>query len=572
MHFYASKVGLRYALLGASLLTFGCTATISGDAPSGAVTIAPPGGAGAGGSTGPQSAAVDGAGPRPLQRLTQRQYLSSVEDLLGGGALPEPVQRFTPESVGESGFIGVLPAVGTLDARLYMEAAEAFTGQATARIGELAPCSAGSDESGCVQTFIQSFARKAYRRPLESSEKAELLAVFTAGRALGYDYAKSVGLVIQAVLQSPFFLYQWELGARPATANAGQIALTSHELAARLSFSLWGRLPDAELARAADAQELTTAEALAAQARRLLADTSHTADTLWDFYVQWLFIKSGPALLGQLTKNPSLFPAFDENLKSSMVAEARGFLERVVLTEGGSLTDLTTSRWSLVDGRLASVYGLTTVSGDTLVKSDLPTGQRSGLFTQPLFLAALSSDGGTLPPRMGKTLWTRMLCGEMAAIPANVPEPKPPAPNVTTRERFSEHAEGGCKGCHQFLDPLGFAFENYDALGRFRTMEGERTVDASGALTLPSGQQVAFQNAVELLGQLASSEDFSRCFSDQWLRYVLGRRLLPSDAATPSTIHEAFKGAGLNVKELLVRVVSSQPFSHRTVAEGEVVQ
>jgi Protein of unknown function (DUF1592)/Protein of unknown function (DUF1588)/Protein of unknown function (DUF1595)/Protein of unknown function (DUF1585)/Protein of unknown function (DUF1587) len=581
MQFFPHSVSSLRLLLGlslVSLLPLGCTASISGDTPPGDAPGLPGGGAGptggssATGGTGATSPLGQGAGPRPLQRLTIRQYLSSIEDLLGAGATPEAVQRFTPESVGESGFIGLLPAVGTLDARGYMEAAEAFTTRSSARIRELSPCATGTDESACARSFIQSFARKAYRRPLEASELDELLAVFTSGRALGYDYAKSLNLVVQAVLESPFFLYQWELGAHPAKAVNGDVALTNHELAARLSLSLWGRLPDAELSRAADAGELTSPDALSTQAKRLLADVQHTSDTLWDFYVQWLYIKSTPALTSQLKKNPQLFPAFDDSLKTSMLAEARGFLDKVVLTDSGSLTDLATARWSLLDGRLASVYGASGVSGDALARTDLPGGQRSGLFTQPLFLAALSSDGGTLPPRMGKTLWTRILCGEMAAIPANVPPPKDPAPNVTTRERFATHSEGACKGCHQFLDPLGFAFENYDALGRYRTKEGERDVDASGTVAFPSGQQAQFQNAVELLQQVATSADFSRCFSDQWLRYALGRRLVDADAGTPASVHDAFKGSGLNVKALWLAAVGSKAFAHRAVAEGEVVQ
>lgn len=549
----------------------GCTATIDGgsipDASAGAA-----GQAGMGGSF-PMTpmGQAQGAGPRPLLRLTQRQYVSSVKDLLATTSVPEPIQRFTPEGIGESGFIGVLPAVSTLDARLYLESAEAFTKQASVRISELAACAPGADQTDCARTFARTLARQAYRRPLEVAEADELVAVYSAGRALGYDYDKAIALVVQAVLQSPFFLYQWELGAQPARARDGLVALTHHEVASRLAYGLWGTLPDAELSRAADAGELGDTAAIVAQARRLLSDTTRAAETLWDFYTQWLFLKSSRSVVSDMTKNPDTFPDFSDALKSSMVAEAQGFLSQVVLTDDGSLQDLATARWSLVDARLAPLYGVS-ASGDALLRTELPASERSGLFTQPLFLAALSSDGGTLPPRMGNTMWTRILCGEMAAIPANVPQPEPAAPDVTTRERFSVHAQGGCVGCHRMLDPLGFAFENYDALGRYRTKEGSRDVDTSGALDLPSGQHVQFDNAIELLDQVAVSEDFSRCFSDQWLRYSLGRRLVDADAGTPVGVHEAFKSSGLKVKELLLSVVSSKSFLYRAVGEGEVVQ
>lgn len=553
----------------------GCTASIDGNPIAGSLAAA----GGQGSATGGTGASfpmttlgqAQGAGPRPFLRLTQRQYVSSVKDLLATTSVPEPLQRFTPEAIGESGFIGALPAVSTLDARVYMESAEAFGKQAGARISELSSCAAGADQKVCAKTFVQAFARKAYRRALEATEADELVAVYSAGRTLGYDYDKAIGLVVQAVLQSPFFLYQWELGAQPATAQDGLVALTNQEVASRLAYSLWGTLPDAELSRAADAGELTRPDAVIAQARRLLSDTARAADTLWDFYTQWLFLKSSRSVVSDLTKNAAIFPEFNDALKGSMVAEAQGFLNQVVLTDNGSLTDLATARWSLLDARVAPLYGMS-ASGDALSRTELPATQRSGLFTQPLFLAALSSDGGTLPPRMGKTLWTRMLCGEMAAIPANVPPPGPAAPNVTTRERFSTHAQGACVGCHRVLDPLGFAFENYDAIGRFRKQEGSRDVDASGSLDLPSGQHVEFDNAVELLSQVAGSEDFSRCFSDQWLRYSLGRRLVDADAGTPVSVHEAFKGSGLKVKELLLSLVSSKSFLYRTVSEGEVLK
>jgi len=553
----------------------GCTASIEGDLPTGSSAGA--GGAGGAGAASPpfpmtSSGEPQGAGPGPLMRLTRRQYVNAARELLGSSALPEAVSRFTPEAVSESGFVGVLPAVATIDARGYLEAAEDFVNSGTAHLTQLAACSAIVEEADCAKGFVQRFAGKAYRRPLEPREIDELVAVYTQGRTLGYGYDQAIALVAQAVLQSPFFLYRWELGAKPAEAKNGQVALTGHELASRLSFGIWGSLPDAELGRAADAGELASPAAVAEQTRRLLGDVARTSETLWDFYAQWVFVKTPAGLADQLKKNPELFPEFDDALRAAMIGETRGFLDRVILSDSGSLGDLSTARWSLVDQRLASLYGVTTSATSSTTRTELPATERSGLFTQPLFLSALSSDGGTLPPRMGKTVWTRLLCGPMAAVPADVPKPQAPAPGVTTRERFSMHSEGSCKGCHNVLDPLGFAFENYDAIGRYRTMEGSRAVDASGQLDLPSGKHLAFQNAVELLSQLVESEDFSRCFSQQWLRYALGRPLVEADAGTPTSVHDAFKASGLNVKELLVAALSSKAFMYRTVAEGEVVQ
>jgi Protein of unknown function (DUF1592)/Protein of unknown function (DUF1588)/Protein of unknown function (DUF1595)/Protein of unknown function (DUF1585) len=551
----------------------GCTASVEGDKPAGSAAAVGGGGGSAGAPPFPMTSSGEpqGAGPRPLMRLTRRQYVNAAKELLGSSALPEAVSRFTPEAVSESGFVGVLPAVATIDARGYLEAAEDFVKGGAAHLAQLSTCAPGVEQADCAKGFVQKFAGKAYRRPLEPSEIDELVAVYTQGRTVGYDYDQAIALVAQAVLQSPFFLYRWELGAKPAKAQDGHVALNGHEMASRLSFGIWGSLPDQELARAADAGELASPGAVAEQARRLLADVARTSDTLWDFYAQWVFVKPPASLTDQLKKNPELFPEFDDALREAMIGETRGFLERAILIDSGSLGDLSTARWSLVDQRLASLYGVTSTAA-SLTRTELPATERSGLFTQPLFLAALSSDGGTLPPRMGKTIWTRMLCGPMAAIPADVPLPAAPTPGVTTRERFSLHAEGSCKGCHNILDPLGFAFENYDAIGRYRTLEGNRAVDASGQFDLPSGKHLVFQNAVELLSQLAESEDFSRCFSEQWLRYALGRPLVAADAGTPASVHDAFKASGLNIKELLVTALSSKAFMYRTVAEGEVVQ
>src|SRR5688572_290447 len=198
--------------------------------------------------------------------------------------------------------------------------------------------------------------------------------------------------------------------------------------------------------------------------------------------------------------------------------------------------------------------------------------QRAGLFTQLTFLTMHGDSEGSFPTRRGAEVLRRVLCLDVE-VPANmeIPELKPPAPGITTRQRFEEHSKTACASCHVLLDPIGFAFENYDGIGRYRTTDNGQPVDASGTLQLGSGAPVRFKDAVELMPALAAAEEVRSCMATQWARYLLRREESKGDMPSLEGVLKAFRASSYDMRELLVAIVSSDAFTRRTPAVGEVL-
>jgi hypothetical protein len=216
---------------------------------------------------------------------------------------------------------------------------------------------------------------------------------------------------------------------------------------------------------------------------------------------------------------------------------------------------------------LAGIYGAS-AGGDALGHLPLNPMERSGLFTMAGFMAASANTTGSNPARRGKLLWEALMCGTIPAPPADVPPVEPPSETTTTRQRFEMHSQSPCAGaCHQLFDPLGFAFENYDGIGAYRTQENGMPVDASGTLVTPAGGIVQFQNAVELLSALSGSFEVDRCIAEHWFRYMLGRPLVDADRGALEAAYRA-SGAGpateFSVRDLLVHAVETSAFLMRS--------
>jgi hypothetical protein len=444
-----------------------------------------------------------------------------------------------------------------------MSASETLARAATADMPALLGCDPAQDgEDACVDQFIASFGLRAYRRALASDELTELRELYAAQKT-AHGFPTAVQLVLQAMLQSPDFLYRVELGA--PTATPAVVQLTGHEIATRLSYLLWGTTPTPELLAAASAGELDDAAGIEQHAREMLAD-ARSHQTVNSFHEQWLDLE----LLETTGKDPEVYPEFDDTLRAAMREETLRFAEYVVFEDDGSVEALLTSPFSFVNAPLAAIYGESGSFGDELVRTDLDAGQRMGLLTQPSLLSVFAKSNQSSPVHRGKFVRERVLCQQLSPPPAGlVIVPPDPAPDASTRERFAEHSENAqCAGCHALMDPIGFGFEHYDGIGRYRDMDGTFQVDASGQVNSSRDADGAFDGAIELAQRLAQSDEVRECVAGQWFVYAFGRSVNNElDRCSRERLYAAFAASGHRVPELLVALTGTNAFRFRRMAE-----
>jgi hypothetical protein len=254
-----------------------------------------------------------------------------------------------------------------------------------------------------------------------------------------------------------------------------------------------------------------------------------------------------------------------------MYQETAAFAASTVIDGDAKLSTVFTSTNSFVDGNLAAIYGLQGVTGKTMVPMALNPAQRSGILTQASFLTQFANPDETNPVRRGKQIATRVICTEPPPPPDNVPNPQPPAPNLSVRDRFTAHDTNPCaQGCHTLLDPIGFAFENYNGIGAWQTVDGMKPVDSSGRIPV-DGAVKPFKNALELEAILGQSPQVADCMARQFLRYALRRQETPGDAASLAAAEATFAKQQNNIRELIVALTRSHSFTHRTPSLGEVL-
>ncbi len=507
------------------------------------------------------------AGPLPLRRLTKREYNNTVRDLLGDAS--NPADAFPPDRDSDFHFkrSGL---VAQVDAQRLAGAAETLATAAEARFAMLVPCTpaAPTDEEACAKKFIESFGLRAYRRPLDGGEVDRLLKLYREGRGPAQlDWKGGIRLLIEAMLQSPNFVYRWETDPTAAVREGNVVRLGPYQVASRLSYAVWGSMPDQTLFDAAASNKLSTEADIDAQVTRMLAD-NRAKDQLIAFFEEWF----GFDELAERPKDAKLYPEWKDDLKAAMIAELRAFLTHVIFEGDGKLDTLLGAKFSFVNQPLAAVYGMTGVTGPALKRAELDPTQRAGLLTLSGWLTLTGGDDGSHPIQRGKMVFERLLCGVLPPPPPDVPPPKAPAPGLTTRERFNEHGQNSCAiGCHQFIDPLGFAFEHYDGLGKFREVDAGKPVDATGSIKL-DGSAKSFANARELTKLLADSAEARRCFVTQVSRFALSRHETEADRASLQAAFTAFEADGHSVKSLLGAIAKTRSFRYRTPASDEALR
>jgi len=484
-----------------------------------------------------------------MRRLNRAEYNNTIRDLVG--VKFQPAADFPADDVGygfdNNGDVLSLP---TLLLEKYLAAAE--------RIMDAAWKDPAVKQklldSPAHRLVLRNFAERAYRRPITDGEAKRLGQFLDLARQQGESGEVGVKLGMTAILSSPHFLFRVE----PDDPKQPERRLNDFELATRLSYFLWSSMPDDELFDLARKGTLAEPANLEAQVKRMLKSPKAKA-LVENFAMQWLTVRA----LRTLSPDPKLFPTFDEPLREAMLEETAKFCEHVFL-EDRPLLELLDADYAFVNERLAKHYGIPNVKGQDFRKVQLPDNKRGGVLTMASVLTVTSNPTRTSPVKRGKWILEQIL---------GTPPPPPP-PGVeelsedqkvidsgSLRQRMELHRKDpNCAVCHQRMDPLGFGFENFDAVGAWRTKDGKFDVDPSGVL--PTGEK--FAGPAELRKILLGRKvDFSKAFTDKLLTFALGRGLERIDRCVIDDVAATLAKNDYKFSSLVLEIVRSEPFQKR---------
>jgi hypothetical protein len=548
----ASIIGVLSASLAA------CVGEIDGGAGASGPHGSPSGPAG----TSPSGAALD-PGRVTMRRLNRTEYDNTLRDLLGVATRPADAFASDPVAFGFDNN-GDVQTLTTLQIEQYQAVAEAAIAEVTASgLATLATAARArtcdlTAEPDCMGRLVSGLARRAWRRPVTPQELDRLLTVATAARSRGESPLEQLRLTLVAVLISPHFLFRVELDPDPRSPAVHPVG--PFEMASRLSYLIYRSMPDDALFEAAQQGKLGTAADVRREALRMLADPRGAA-LLDGFAGQWLDLDE----LGDHQVDPAVFgTAFDSALGAAMRAETIAFLGEF-LGQNLPASQLLDARFTFVDGRLATLYGLS--AGPAVTRVALDGKQRAGLLTQASVLTTTSPANRTSPVARGAWVLSRLLCAPPPPPPADVPplpESQMQAPASGRALLEAHRKDPGCAACHRLIDPIGLGLENYDAIGRWRDTDQGLPVDASGEL--PDGRK--FVGAMELGALLAADPRVSTCLARNFYTYAVSRH--PEDGNVDDQqvgriLHDA---TDARLRDLVLGVVASEPFRLRRGEPG----
>lgn len=481
-----------------------------------------------------------GVSAAPMRRLTRLEYDNTIRDLLHDDS--RLAQGFQPDEEVE-GFAA--NSVGKLDKSQldeYMAAAEELAHSAVDDRWELL---VGCDASGpgCVESFVERFGRRAFRRSLSAAEQADYVELYEDAAA-EWGSTEGVAMVIQAMLLSPHFLYHVEPVDEPGVQPVSGFALAS-----RLSYFAWASMPDDALLDAAEAGELDEPQQVEQQVRRLLAD-ERAAATIASFHQQWLHIQALPGKV----KDQELFPEWNEGLGQSMEQETLRFVDQVVRHGDGKLQTLLTAPWTVADATLAEHYGVPAPEEDWGVVQ-LPAEERAGLLTHASFLTSTAHASENSWAYRGKFVREKMLC--------QVLPPPPPDVGESELNDPSRLEDPNCNFCHLQMDPIGIGLDAYNPIGIFEPEgpDGE-TISTEGQVVGVEGLE-SFDGAVELVTVLAEAPQVHDCVAKQWFRYGTRRADTEADECTLDRLRATFAESGQDIRELMVAIALSDAFRYQ---------
>jgi hypothetical protein len=470
----------------------------------------------------------------PLRRLTREQYARTVRDLLGV-TLDTP---FVADDVIDGFEVG--GTVSPLLEEQHVAAAESIA----AKIDPKKAIACDVAEDACLASFL----RRAFRRPATGEEVARYRALYAS--APGDD---GVRLIVTAALLSPNFHYLRDVG----NDGTGTVDLDGYALANRLSYFLWGSMPDDALLDAAESGALASKDAVAAQARRMVKDAK-AKEAIASFHRQWLHLDG----LDGLSRDARFYPEASYELGVSMKRSLETFVTDAFAMGPGGLDAMLAGSHAFVDERLATLLGVPGVSGDAFVRVSLDPSQRKGLLTQPALMALLSKPSGSDPIHRGVFVRRQLLCQDLPPPPADVKfEIAEPTAGKSTRERFAEHRKNpSCASCHSMIDGVGFGLESYDALGRWRTIDQGVPVDAHGEVVNTDDADGTFEGGVELAEKLAKSTEVRTCIAKKWTTFAMQRAIVAADRCGIEGLSKAFADSKGDFSELLVAITQLDAF------------
>lgn len=422
------------------------------------------------------------------------------------------------------------------------------------------PANAG-EETPCARKILTAVSRRAYRRSVSESDIKPLLAFYEKARQKGpFEYG--IQKAIEALLISPDFLFRVELDPVSKT-GPGIHRVNDFELASRLSFFLWSSVPDDTLLDLASKSQLSNAAVLKQQVQRMLDDPKSTA-LVTNFAGQWLQLRN----LATVRPDPVVFADFDESLRWSMEREAELFFESIV-RENRGVSELLTARYTFLNERLAKHYGIPRIYGSQFRRVELAGDNRGGLLGEAGLLTVTSPPNRTSVVQRGKWILDNLLGAPPPPPPPGIPALEETANgkhNMSLREALEQHrANPGCAGCHAPMDPLGFALENYDGIGRWRSLDGGKPIDASGKL--PDGTKFQGPGGLKQVLTTSRREEFTSTVAERLMTYALGRGVEYYDRPALRKILKDIQPNHDRMDDLIAEIVLSSPFQMRRSAD-----
>jgi len=487
-------------------------------------------------------------GPTPLRRISSVEYRNAVRDLFAQTTDLTAASGFPADEKVGSFIANIQTTLSSTNNEGYMTAAESVSSGFVTRFATASACAAS--DAACAQTYLMKIARRAFHGTLDADAETALRTLYTNVRAM-LDANGAVEAVVRSILLSPRFLFVIETG----TAGTDAAALTPSEIAGRLASFIWRSVPDQPLLDAADAGGLATPDQIMQRAGTMLSDSRGQA-MLDDFVLQWLEI----ADILRISRDDT---AFTPALRDAMSREITLVFENAV-ANSTSFPQLLTSNSSYINADLASLYGAS-APATPFAAAQLPDNRR-GILTRAAFLAYNAHPQTPSQVLRGKAVREQLLCDRIPMPPAGVERNVPVGANQTTQEAVDAHTSvAECANCHRWLDPIGYAFNAYDKIGRYQDTENGKMVNVAGEIVKGPMSPVTgkFSGAYELEQLLSTTEYVQQCFAVQASRFALGRDEAANDACSLKAAWDAFSGGQFSIRQLLLSVTGTYAFSHR---------